>query len=1173
MSGRFFVPEETIVSQSKAANPGDSVWVAANAGSGKTHVLSRRVIRLLLNGVHPSRILCLTYTRAAAANMVNRVFEDLGPWAMMSDRELTGEIAKLEGSAPSKDRLARARKLFAGALETPGGLKIQTIHAFCESVLRQFPLEANIAGHFELLDGQMEQELIAEARRDLLTGAGIGVSDVLSGAFTLVLSTAGEHGLGELLSEIVSNRDGLRVFLGKMAGAGDRLEWLKREFGFDPAETPDAMVDAIWPDDYFGVQFASGFLSRAETAGKAKASEFAGGLRSACDISDRGLRFEALCGAFLRIEKGAWKARSLHGIASRGVGEHFPGFVDEFERFANILLGARDRVTLLKSIDATNAALTIADFLLTRYEHLKNARGFLDFSDLISRTANLLARQNAGAWVQYKLDRGLDHILIDEAQDTSPGQWQVITSLAEEFYSGLSSRPETHRTVFAVGDEKQSIYSFQGAEPAAFAETGRAFAAKIKGVRGRFSEVRLHHSFRSVGDVLSAVDLVFEPEHARDGLTLYPEPIEHAPIRANDPGYVEIWPMIAAAKSAEPENWTEAIDHASQPAVKLAGAICNRICDWLEKGERIEGTGAKLTPGDIMVLVRKRDAFVHALSRALKDKDIAVAGADRLQLRDHIAVKDLAAIGRFSLQENDDLSLAALLKSPVFNLSEEELFDLAHNRGPGISLWRGLRKAASDNSHLTPVVDRLSKWRSEAGLKPVVEFYSAILGRDGVRSAMIARLGREAGEILDEFINFTFACEQTGITGLGAFLETLEVAGPEIKREVAHGRGEVRIMTVHAAKGLEAPVVFLVDNGSAPFSVAHLPRLMRFALRDQKSGEGYIWRAGSELKSSFTGKLENIEREKAEQEYRRLLYVGMTRAEDRLLVCGYHGIREPKDGTWHRLVSEALVPVSDEIDRKDPLLPAPVHRYRSVDAPAKEALTDRDIEAARTVTFPDTLRKPLPPEVPLPRPFAPSGAAMLVDPEIEMVDKTASPVLGEGRTPGFAIERGIVIHRLLQELPELALNRRTEFARRYLKRLGMDWNSGDRDAVLTSVLRILGEPEFAPIFAPGSRSEVAIVGHLVVNGAARAVSGKIDRVAVTDSRVFLVDYKTNRAPPRNLAEIPAGYVTQIAIYAALLRQVYPDREVSAGLLFTEAPRMFEIPETVMAGALERLAVS
>ena len=495
-----------------------------------------------------------------------------------------------------------------------------------------------------------------------------------------------------------------------------------------------------------------------------------------------------------------------------------------------------DRLALFRMLEGTRAALTIADWLIARYEQLKTGRGFLDFNDLITRTVRLLARQDAGAWVQYKLDQGIDHILLDEAQDTSPEQWAVVRRLAEEFFAGMGARDNVRRTVFAVGDEKQSIYSFQGASPESFAETGTEFSRRVREANAGFEQVRLTLSFRSTNDVLHAVDRVFASDQARRGITHDPDPVRHDAIRFDAPGYVEIWPSIGADTVQEPDDWTLAVDHAQAPAVQVAEAVAATIKHWLDTGEVIEGTGKRLTPGDVMVLVRKRDRFVHALSRSLKEKRIAVAGADRLSLPAHIAVKDMIALGRFLLQPEDDLSLAAVLRSPVFGLNEDMLFELAAKRPDRHSLAESLRRQAPDDLFLAEIVAKLDAWANEAAYKPVFEFYSGVLGRDRVRQRMIARLGHEAGDILDEFLSFCLAEERAGLPGLEAFLATLESAGPEIKREMDQGRDEVRIMTVHAAKGLEAPVVFLVDGGTAPFSEQHLPRLMPFNLQGRRQG-------------------------------------------------------------------------------------------------------------------------------------------------------------------------------------------------------------------------------------------------------------------------------------------------------------------------------------------------
>ena len=1170
MSERPIVPDDTRAAQALASTPDISAWVSANAGSGKTHVLANRVIRLLLRGTDPSRILCLTYTRAAAANMASRVFDNLGRWTMMPDAELEAQITELEGAPPPPHRLKLARQLFARALETPGGLKIQTIHAFCEAVLHQFPLEANIAGHFEMLDAPMEAALVAEARREMIARAAQGESAALGNAFAKVLQIGGEMGLDALLAAIVSQRDPLKAFIAQLDHDGGQFLTLYREFGFTGDETPQSLADAVWPDPYFNRDLSIAIASRAMAADKKWAAQFAEDLGAACATPDAQERLAALRKTFYSGTGSSQKPRSVKNIMAKGVGEYFPEFADEFERFTASLDEACDRVALLATLDATRAALTIADWLIERYERLKSARGFLDFNDLISRTVALLSREDAGAWVQYKLDKGIDHILLDEAQDTSPLQWAVVNSLAAEFFVGLGARDGVARTVFAVGDEKQSIYSFQGAEPESFARSGHEFRERVMSAQAKFENIKLKRSFRSTYDVLSAVDRVFSRPDTRDGLTRDIEPIEHLAIRDTAPGHVELWPSLSPAIVEEPDDWTEAVDHASAPAVQLARQIAQTIAHWIASGERIEGRGRLLVPGDIMVLVRKRDRFIHALSRELKNRHIPVAGADRLLLTSHIAVQDLMAIARISLQPDGDLSLAALLKSPAFGFGEQRLFDLAARRGSSQSLISALRADPASED----VWKQISRWRSEAGYLSTFPFFANILARDGLRRKFIARLGVEAGDVVDEFLNFCLAAEKTGVTDLEALLALLESGSPEVKREMDQTRGEVRIMTAHASKGLEAPVVFLVDSGAAAFSDSHLPRLMGFEpQKGSWSGRGFLWRAASDMNNSFLQSLSARARQKAEQEYRRLLYVGMTRAEDRLLVCGYHGKRGQPDGSWHAMVRNALSDAPETRTIHHEVINAEVLRYavtppRTFEAEAKPAAQTDELAPP-----PPTLFEPLPPPVALPRPLSPSSAGAVIEQPAGSPPPVRSPVLDAEIASSLSLERGTAVHRLLQLLPGVAAADREAAAQRYLARISTSWPEGEADRLWASVSKVLADPSFAPIFTEGSRAEVSIMGTISLGTHERAVSGKIDRLVVTPSQVLIVDYKTNRPPPADIASVPQSHIAQLALYRELLTPLYADREIRAALVYTERPILIQLPAEVMDASLAQLAAS
>lgn len=1160
----------TVSQQTRASDPLGSAWVSANAGSGKTHVLTQRVIRLLLAGCRPSAILCLTYTKAAASEMSSRVFDRLAEWATLPDEDLARRIATIEGKQPDRLKLAEARRLFARALETPGGLKIQTIHAFCEALLHQFPLEANVAGHFSVLDDRAASTLLAEARRTLLTSVSSDRDSELSQALAYVLDIGDETGLESLLSAIVASRNPIHAFLALARKSGGIDTALRREFAIPDGMSEQDAASAYWPLPYLSGALLDAYLTLADEVGGARAEVVAYQLRLAIKESDPVKRMDFVEAAIL-TEKGMPKTDAF--LFNKAMSKAAPELGDAFAAAKEHVATCRNTYRTLRMLSATRAALVLAERLIAEFEDLKKQRSQLDFEDLIERAATLLNRDTAGAWVHYKLDQGIDHILVDEAQDTSPVQWSIIQSLAADFFNGRTAR-ETRRTMFAVGDEKQSIYSFQGARPERFAQERRDTHRRVTAVEQVFHPVRLPLSFRSTEDVLSAVDQVFSNEENAKGLSFTGEPVEHRSNRIGQAGTVEVWEMIAAEQADTEDDWTAPFDSLpeSAPPAVLARRIAARIGEMIGNQTITEkGVTRPIEAGDILVLVRKRHAFVNALTRELKKRrDIPVAGADRLRLTDHIAIQDLLALGRFVLLPQDDLSLSALLKSPLFNLSEDDIFTLAAKREDNESVWQHLQRLCSGESRspYQAAMERLQGFVTLSKTATVHDFFAAILALYEGRRLFLARLGNEASDVLDEFLSFALDHERAGLPGLQSFISVLETDSPEVKREQDKERNEVRIMTVHASKGLEAPVVFLVDGASKAFNHSHLPKL-RFIEATENSFP--VWLPGKGFSNTLTEADEARLKMSAEEEYRRLLYVAMTRAADHLIVCGYRGPKENPD-CWHAMISASLA--SDETRCHSVTLKSGSEEWggllwRATLSGASAEIKDTpEIQHHDSPVLPAALGEPLPPQIYLPRPLSPSGAGTIIDDGADDLIVTSRLFATEkASSSGIALQRGRLIHRMMQMLPDFTEEERRDAALRYVERAARFWPQRERDNLIETTLSVFTNPELKAAFSANSRSEVSIMGTLTLGRTDYAVSGRIDRLAVDGDHVILIDYKTNRVPPKGNVDTPHSHKAQLAIYKRILEPLYPGKTFICALVYTETAKLVTLDEKELALAL------
>lgn len=1148
MKPGWIVPSLTNQRQALAADPGLSAWVSANAGSGKTHVLVNRVLRLLLDGVAPSRMLCITYTKAAAANMANRIFKALSAWATLDEAVLAKELTNLTGRAPAAAERAKARRLFAEALETPGGLRIETIHAFCTRVLQAAPFEANVPPRFEVADDLAQAEMLREARRELLALVAANPGGAEAKALDLLAQLAAQDSFETMVQEALRQR---ALFSDENGRARDPREMLAGISAF-LGIAPDLEADTIRRVFRAELSALPGLQTLIEAlhAGSATRQTVAANLRTLLAGQDDGDPI-AFCRRGFITEAGTINAN----IRGKGKSEFEGALLATLEALAACLMTAADELNAVAIRDRSAALALLVTRMLASYQRQKSLRSLLDYDDLIARTRSLLERVEA-AWVLYKLDAGIDHILLDEAQDTGEAQWAILRKLAEEFTAGGDLRAKP-RTIFVVGDEKQSIYGFQGAAPAAFGEERRALEKRIEAAQLDFEAISLNTSFRSAPDIMQAVDAVFAlPEHARglvfDGAA---RPEMHDTVRRSAPGTVDIWPIAANDTGEPPDAWTTPVDAPERRSgtVKLAERIARTLQRWHRN--RRDDRGNPFSAGDVMILLRQRGALFEAIVKALKDAGVPVTGRDRLTLAEHPAVEDLVVLGRTLLLPDDDLTLATALKTPLIDLNDDDLLHLAPGRAG--SLRKALQEGAVREPRYAAAEAKLTEWTREAGRCGPFRFFAGLLGPGGGRNLALARLGAESGDALDAFLNAALDHERRYGPSLAGFLQHVTGSAADVKRDLSASAGEVRVMTVHGSKGLEAKVVILADLGIEP-SAKRLPKIL--AVSTPRNSLVPIWPPASAEDTQATAAAKALVVDQMVEEHHRLLYVAMTRAEDRLIVCGTQPKGEAPAGSWYAMIAEGLgqsdAGLSEIGEGEEAIL-------RFAVTPPQPSPDVEERPAEPLPLRPDWLAKPVIREAEPAPPLKPSNALSAADGEERPGD---GPFLAE------AAAAGRLAHLLLQLLPDVPAERRVETAEALADARGGALSSERRARIVAEALALLDAPGLSELFAEGALAEVPVAGAIQLpDGTSRAISGRIDRLAVTLDSVIIADFKTTARPPERADSIPVGTLAQLAAYAALLRVIYPGCAIRTLVVYTANLVHFEPDGVQLDAALLALA--
>jgi len=1129
--------------QARAADPADSVWLSASAGTGKTQVLSARVLRLLLRrDVAPEQILCLTFTKAGAAEMAERVNDVLASWVRKKPEDLAADLIAI-GADPTPEVQRRARTRFASVLDCPGGgLRIDTIHAFAQWLLAAFPEEAGLIPGTKPMEDRDRELLAHQVLADLLIQWEEGNEREPLAALEMLSLRMGADKARAWLMRCAEAREAWFGPGGWQEPMGERVRQL---IGLAVDAGPESLA-ALCRDDAFDCASLERCLRTLDAWDSQTGRDGAAAIRRwlVLEPAERADGISEFYGTLLN--KTDRQPKQLSNILKRD-----PDYGDHIAQVMRCVERVVEHKALLGLADLLTPALSVGRRFARAWDEAKQREGLVDFDDLIRRAADLLKRDGLGEWIRYKLDRRFDHILVDEAQDTNEAQWSIVRALTGDFFTGEGQRDGKLRTIFVVGDYKQAIFGFQGTSPRNFAVAKEAYAKEMAewagNARRMADELRepepdardlvdlsLGQSYRTAQPILDFVDAAIGAIGA-ESIGLEDHPGRH---KGEDrPGLVTLWKPVDARPDDEepgepggdgPETWL------SEPERRMADRIAEQITAMIGTFPLVKSEARLAGPGDFMVLVRKRKELAGLIVARLYAAGVPVAGVDRLRLGAPLAVKDLMAALRFAAQPLDDLSLANLLVSPLIGWSQEELLEHGYRSGD-VRLWDHLHRSAHPD--VAMLLDLLRRADFEP---PQALLHWLLVGPWDGRRKLIARLGREANDPIDELLNAALAFSASNTPSLQGFIRWFDAGEGELKREAGAGENLVRVMTVHGSKGLQAPIVILADATGNPDSsptrgltLEEPLSALTLPLPDLRGEE----------KVGRIAEAEERARRAEREEHWRLLYVAMTRAEEALFVGGALGKREtePAADSWYARLAP-LMP-------GEPIPDATWGERREWGVRAGYDVGSHGVrcqaELAMPAVLPPWATRPVGPEPRPPRPLAPSSAGE---------ELGTDPPLPPGAA-AEAAQRGVLIHRLLERLPDIAPDLREDRARTWLARHAAAVPEAGREDILARALAVIAHPRWAELFGPEALAEVPLAA--TVGG--QVVAGTADRLLVQPDRVLVADFKTARRPPGTLDEVPLSTLRQMAAYAAALAAIFPGRTIEAAVIYTQTPLLIAIP--------------
>ena len=1076
------VLEQANTLQAQASNPAYNVWVSASAGSGKTKVLTDRILRLLLSGIAPRKILGITFTKNAAAGMQQRIDDILSFWGYGDHKLVANDLEsrlKLWSMACDHKKIIEIQALARSLLAGSDKVRIQTIHSFCQSLLKAFPLEAKVDHNFTVIDERQQQDLVKQAITDVITKKQFEL--------TVISQFMDEESFLSAIDDFLQeapNPDETQVKtkLQQIYGIIDdsvSLEQLAAEF-YDGTKQLDLK------------QLRQILIHGSKT--EQKQGEH---LTNWLQLPNKQEQLDMYLRVFL-TQKGELRQKVITSKTSK-----------QYPDMAQIMIEEQTRVhTFAQTRKALQAFMLnfniykIGTGIAEQFKFLKQQRAFLDYDDLIAKCADLLVNNSAAAWVMYKLDGGIDHILVDESQDTSPLQWRVITALINEFITS-----DKHKTFFIVGDEKQSIYSFQGASMECFHDSYKSLQQLCQNHKKTFKHIELNISFRSTPAVLKAVD------HTFNSISWLDEPIKHLAARNHDYGRVELWDLVKSQDQQSESNSESNAAHilafnsdfkGLSAQVIEAKRIADQIKHMLDHKIILPSKKHPITPGDIMILVQRRGNLMDKIIKYLQKAQIPVAGQDRILLTNNIAIQDLMALARFLCLPLDDFSLACALKSPLFNLNDDDLFDLTHKST--VSLWQSLQ----NNSKYTHICEQLKKWLNLVDYSRSYEIFSTILAQHS--KSFTQTMGETIIEILDEFLRLVLESERYTSPNLESFIAWFEHYDNEVVR-VTEKSTKVQIMTVHGAKGLQAPIVFLPDTTN----VCSLKAKMWW-----ETGIPLLNVNNNECPESLIP-YKKTALQKLYREYLRLLYVAMTRAEDILIISGQEGRQSSQLQSWSQIINSSMEQYANRVLIKE--MSHEVWRFSR-----NEELDLQVLEA--TINEPESKL-----EIPkwLNVNVAPEYSIDIITPST-MIDKSPKT---KANAPNLAPFKGEIMHKLLEILPHYDRAQWPIIGQHIGKSYTQD-STIDINQFIAQANKII--TQFPDIFSKG-QAEVAVAAQLLFNGKQCQVQGRVDRVIIEGNIVKIIDFKTGE--PKSI------YTKQLELYRKVFAQTHPQYEIKSYLLWLD----------------------